>query len=86
MSPPRMTVGSPWQEGLLGIVKWVFSLAKGLLVAVIGADRRYNQAAKEFIRVVCCRTRKKGVAPLLPELGCLAIYIGYVSRVSICLC
>ena len=23
---------------------------------------------------------------MLPELGCLATYIGYVSRVSICLC
>jgi hypothetical protein len=32
------------------------------------------------------RRRRRGGASLLPELGCLATYIGYVSRMSTCLC
>jgi hypothetical protein len=41
-------------------------------------SRRHQTAKRE--------EEEKGGLSVLPELGCLATYIGYVSRVSICLC
>jgi hypothetical protein len=74
--------GQPWQQQQALGRKGDFAVHANMYVKVQAGLTPASDCQEKKKK----KKKKKKEACSVPELGCLATYMGYVSRVSICLC